>query len=216
MAMLVKLADRAATAQGLVILKKAYPDATYYLNFSTLLQLLVAVVLSAQCRDEAVNACTAQLFKRYRTAQDFAELKDSDISSITFSKNKAANIRAAMEQLISRYNGQVPQTMEELTALPGIGRKSANVILANGFHKVVGIPVDTHVIRLSQRLGWTRQRDPEKIEKDLQALFPKSEWEQLPHLLKSHGRALCKAPVPICSRCPLAQLCPRNGVTKSL
>ncbi|HLD78088.1 MAG TPA: endonuclease III [archaeon] len=214
--MLVKLADRAATAQGLVILKKAYPDATYYLNFSTLLQLLVAVVLSAQCRDEAVNACTAQLFKRYRTAQDFAELKDSDISSITFSKNKAANIRAAMEQLISRYNGQVPQTMEELTALPGIGRKSANVILANGFHKVVGIPVDTHVIRLSQRLGWTRQRDPEKIEKDLQALFPKSEWEQLPHLLKSHGRALCKAPVPICSRCPLAQLCPRNGVTKSL
>ena len=216
MAMLVKLVDRAIAGKGLVLLKKAYPDAAYYLNFSSPLQLLVAVVLSAQCRDEAVNACTAQLFKRHRTAQDFAKLREADIRSITFFRAKAANIRAAMEQLIARHGGQVPQTMEELTALPGIGRKSANVILANGFHKVVGIPVDTHVIRLSQRLGWTRQRDPEKIEKDLQALFPKSEWEQLPHLLKSHGRALCKAPAPICSRCPLAQLCPRNGVTKSL
>ncbi len=212
----MKLVDHASAHKGLAILKKTYPKDAYYLNFSNPLELFIAVVLSAQCRDEAVNACTAQLFKRYRTTQDFAKLRESDISSITFFRAKAANIRAAMQQLIARHGGQVPRTMDDLVALPGIGRKSANVILANGFHKIIGIPVDTHVIRLAFRLGWTAHTNPEKIETELKALFAEKEWEQLPHLLKSHGRALCKAPVPTCSRCPLARLCPKNGVAKSI
>lgn len=203
-----------SAAAQLSALKRAYPDPKYYLNFSTPFQLLVAVILSAQCRDEVVNACTAKLFERYKTPQSFTKLKDSDLSSITFYKAKAANIRTAAALLAER--GSVPQTLEGLMELPGIGRKSANVILANAFHIIAGIPVDTHVIRLAQRLGWSASRDPEKIEADLKALFPKKEWEQLPHLLKAHGRAVCKAPVPACSRCPLERQCPKNGVAKSL
>ncbi|MBI2076425.1 MAG: endonuclease III [Candidatus Aenigmarchaeota archaeon] len=199
-------------AEQLKILKKEYPTAKYYLDFSNPLQLLVAAILSAQCRDEVVNSCTKELFKKYKTAGDFSKLDESDIKSITFFKNKAKNIREACKILDAAYG--VPQTMEGLTELPGIGRKTANVILANAFNIILGIPVDTHYIRVSYRLGWTKSKNPDIIERDSMNLIPKSEWKIVPHLLKAHGRAVCK-PIPECSRCCVNNLCPKNGVTKS-
>ncbi len=202
------------------LLKKEYPSAKYYLNFSNPLELLAAAILSAQVRDTVVNAATLALFKKYKTAKDYAsaDLDEliSYIKDITFSGNKARNIKAACKILAEKHNGEVPQTMEELVELPGIGRKTANAILINAFDKVFGIPCDTHVIRLSYRLGWTKNKNPDKIEKDLMNLFPKSEWKKIPYLLKDHGRAICKAPVPSCSKCILNKLCPKQGVTKKL
>ena len=202
------------------LLKKEYPNAKYYLNFSTVLELLVAGILSAQVRDEIVNSTTPSLFKRYKTAKDYADsnLKDftNEIKSITFTNNKAKNIKATCSILVKDYNSKVPDTIEDLTKLPGIGRKTANVILQNAFNKVYGIVVDTHVIRLTQRLGWTKNKDPDKIEKDLMGKIPKQYWKEIPHLLKNHGRAICKAPIPYCSKCFLDKLCPKTGVTKRL
>ncbi len=200
----------------LYLLKRAYPKAKYYLNFSNPLELLVAGILSAQCTDEAVNRTTEQLFKRYITAKDYVFLRDDDVKGITFFKNKAANIRKTAKILSDKYNGKVPSTMEELISLPGIARKTANVILQNAYNKVEGIVIDTHCIRLSYRLGWTKNIKPEKIEQDLMKLFDKREWKMLPHLLKNHGRAICKAPIPYCNKCFLFKLCPRNGVKKYL
>lgn len=200
----------------LSILKRQYPHAKYYLNFSTPIELMVAAILSAQCTDEAVNACTGKLFGKYKTARDYASLKDEDIRSITFWKNKGNNIRKAAKILTEKHNGKVPSSMKDLTALPGIARKTANVILQNAFGKVEGVIVDTHVIRVAYRLGWTKETKPEKIERDLMKLFPKAEWKAIPHLLKSHGRAVCKAPLPYCSKCILNNICPRKGVGKSL
>ena len=202
------------------LLKKEYPNAKYYLNFSNPLELMVAAILSAQVRDEVVNATTPHLFRKYKTAKDYAEASllqlEKEISKITFYKNKAKHIKEACKTLTEKYNGKIPQTMEELTQLPGIGRKTANAILINAFNIVTGIPCDTHVIRVSYRLGWTKNKNPDKIEKDLMNLLPKNEWKKIPYLLKDHGRAVCKAPVPYCSRCVLNKLCPKQGVKDRL
>ena len=202
------------------LLKKNYPNAKYYLNFSNPLELMVAAMLSAQIRDEVVNATTPKIFAKYKTAKDYAnaDLKEftKEISAVTFAGMKAKNIINACKILVEKYNGKVPDKMEELTALPGVGRKTANTILINAFGKVLGIPVDTHVIRLSYRLGWTKSKKPEEIEQDLMKIIPKEDWKKIAYLLKAHGRAICQAPVSICSKCFLDKLCPKNGVTKKL
>ncbi len=207
----------AAKAEDVIrLLKKEYPSTKYYLNFSSPLQLMVAAILSAQCRDEVVNSVTAKLFQKYKTVSDFAKLAEKDIKSITFFNNKARNIREAAKLLIEKHKGKVPETMEELTLLPGIGRKTANAILINAFDKVLGVVVDTHVLRVSYRLGLAKSTNPEKVEKDLMAAVPKSEWKRITWLLKDHGRAVCRAPIPSCSKCVLSDLCPKQGVTKKL
>ncbi len=205
---------RANAEEILSTLKKEYPNTKYYLNFSSPLQLMVAAILSAQCRDEVVNAATARLFQKYKTAEDFTKLNAEDIKSITFFNNKAKNIREACRIIMGKFGGKVPETMEGLVTLPGVGRKTANAILINAFDKVLGITVDTHVIRLSYRLGLTKNTNPEKIEKDLIAVVPKSEWKRITWLLKDHGRAVCRAPIPYCSKCVLNKICPKNRVTK--
>jgi endonuclease-3 len=202
----------------LKILKKEYPHAKYYLNFKTPLELMVAAILSAQVRDEVVNASTPALFAKYKTAEAYSKASASDlvkfISKITFAGNKAKHIIEACKILVEKHNGKVPKTIEELTELPGIGRKTAIVIQTNAFDIVSGVVVDTHVIRVSYRLGWTKNTNPEKIEKDLNALIPKSHWKETQWLLKAHGRAICKAPTPECSKCPVNKLCPKAGVKK--
>ena len=202
----------AETQKTFAILKRAYPNAKYYLAFKTPLELMVAAILSAQVRDEVVNASTPALFAKYKKAEDFAKAKPDDIlkfiSKITFAGNKAKNIVNACRLLVEKHHGQVPRTVEELTELPGIGRKTANAILQNAFDIVDGVVVDTHVIRVAGRLGWTRQENPKKIEQDLMTLFPKKDWKSIPHLLKSHGRAICVAGKPKCLECPVKQHCP--------
>lgn len=202
------------------LLKKEYPDAKYYLNWSNPLELMVAAILSAQVRDEVVNALTPKLFKKYKIVKDYANanLKEfiNEIKSVTFAGNKAKNIQNACKILVEKFNGKVPNTMEDLTGLPGIGRKTANTILINAFDIVQGIPCDTHCIRLSQRLGWSKAKDGDGVEEDLMKIIPKSDWKKIPYLLKAHGRAICKAPIPICSKCILNELCPKVGVTKKL
>lgn len=197
-------------------LEHEYPNARYYLNFSNPLELLVAAILSAQCRDEVVNATTKGLFAKYKRAKDYAsappEELEEDIKKIPFRRNKAKNIRAAAQLLLEQYKGAVPQTIEELVKLPGIGRKTAHAILINAFDKVEGIVVDTHVIRLSQRLGLAESKDPGKIERALMDLFPRGGWKRLPWLLKAHGRAVCTAKRPKCAECILEELCPKVGV----
>jgi len=200
------------------LLKKNYPNAKYYLNFSNPLELMVAAILSAQVRDEVVNATTPKIFSRYKTAKDYAnaDLKEftKEISAVTFARMKAKNIINSCKILVEKYKGKVPNTIDELTALPGVGRKTANTILINAFGKVEGIPVDTHVIKLSFRLGWVKSKKPEEIEQDLMKIVPKNDWKKIAYLLKAHGRALCQAPVPTCSKCFLDKICPKNGVTK--
>jgi endonuclease-3 len=201
-------------------LKKLYPHARYYLNFSSPLELLVATILSAQARDTVVNATTPRLFKKYKTAEDYAradlETLIQEISPISFPANKAKYIRQTCRILAEKYRGRVPSTMEELVEFPGVGRKTANAILINAFGKIDGIVVDTHVIRVSYRLGWTKSKDPEKIEQDLIKIIPKNDWARITWLLKEHGRAVCRVPVPACGRCVLDTLCPKAGVTKRL
>lgn len=201
-------------------LKEHYPDARYYLNFSNPLELMVAAILSAQVRDEVVNEATKTLFKRYKTAKDYAnaDLKEfeKEISKITFFRNKAKNVKEACRILIEKYNGNVPRKMEELTKLPGIARKTANVILSNAYDVIEGIPVDTHYIRVAYRLGWTKSTNPVVIEKDSMNIIDKKYWKELPWLLKAHGKAICKAPYPYCSKCFLNEECPKQGVTKKL
>lgn len=208
-----------AKEQAELILKaldQAYPDAHYYLNFSNPLELLVAAILSAQCRDEVVNATTEKLFRKYRRAKDYANTTlaelEGDISKIPFYRNKAKNIQEACRILVEQHQGEVPPTAEELMELPGVGRKTANAILQNAFAKVEGIVVDTHVIRLAQRLGLSQSKDPEKIEQNLMAVFPQTAWKRLPWLFKAHGRAVCTAQRPKCTECPLSALCPQVGV----
>ena len=204
----------------LKILKKSYLGAKYYLNFKTPLDLLVAAILSAQVRDEVVNASTPALFSKYKKAEDYAKATVPQllkyISKITFAGNKAKHIIEACKIMVKIHNGKVPKTIEELTELPGIGRKTAIVILTNAFDIVPGIVVDTHVIRVSYRLGWTKNTNPEKIEQDLNKLIPEKNWKETQWLLKAHGRAICQAPTPYCSKCPVNKLCPKAGVKKSL
>lgn len=204
--------------EELKFLEKNYPEAKYYLNFSNPLELVVAAILSAQCTDTIVNAATSKLFKKYETAKDYANADlnefENEIKSITFFRNKTKNIIKTCQILEEKYVGKVPSSMNELIELPGISRKTANVIQQNGFNIVTGVVVDVHVIRTTQRLGWTKNKNPEKIEQDLMKLFPKDKWKKIPHLLKNHGRAVCKAPIPICSKCFLSKLCLKIGVIK--
>ncbi|MDX1745748.1 MAG: endonuclease III, partial [Halobacteriales archaeon] len=178
-------------------LGEEYPDATISLEFSNRLELLVAVILSAQCTDERVNAVTAELFEKYQTVDDFAQADQEqlaeDIGSITYFNSKARYLREAAQTMVREFDGQVPDTMSALTDLPGVGRKTANVVLQHGHDTVEGIVVDTHVQRLSRRLGLTEESNPDRIEEDLMPVIPEVSWKQFTHLLIAHGRAVCSA-----------------------
>ncbi len=197
------------------ILKKLYPEKFEGLTHETPLQLLVATILSAQCTDARVNTVTPALFARFKTARDFAEcnIKELEqlIKSTGFYKNKAKNIRACCAGIVERFAGEVPTTMDELVTLPGVGRKTANVILGHAF-ATPGITVDTHVGRLSRRLGLTRHKQPVKVELVLMDLVPQEEWTDFSHRLILHGRRVCFARKPRCESCSLAELCPKIGV----
>ncbi len=197
-------------------LRQAYPDAHCELNFSNPLELLIATVLSAQCTDKRVNLVTADLFKRYRSAADYARASQAEleqaIKTTGFFRNKAKSIKAACQSLLEKHHGEVPRTMDQLTALGGVGRKTANVVLGNAFNINVGVVVDTHVARVSYRLGLTRQTDPAKIEQELMAQVPQPDWTLFSHLLIWHGRRRCNARNPDCANCEVLKLCPRVGV----
>lgn len=207
-----KKADAKAARAVLGTLKKLYPNPRHYLMFDGPYQLLVATILSAQCTDEKVNEVTHALFRDYPGPSDLAaeriEAIEAAVRPTGFFRNKARALQGASRAIVERFGGRVPGTMEELLTLPGVARKSANAILQHGFGTVVGVVVDTHVIRVAGRLGWTRNADPAKIELDLMELFEKREWRDLPFYLKSHGRAVCKAPSPKCGACAVAALCP--------
>jgi endonuclease-3 len=196
-------------------LQKLYPQARYELNFTTPLELLVATILAAQCTDERVNAVTVQLFAKYRSASDYAnadqEELEQDVKPTGFYRNKARTVRAACQYLIDHYNGEVPDSIAELVKVPGVARKTANVVLVNAFGVVEGFIVDTHVGRIARRLGWTKHEDAAKAEQDLMRLIPQAEWSSLPHRIIYHGRATCAARKARCSECVLASLCPSAG-----
>jgi endonuclease-3 len=199
----------------IAVLDRTYPEAHCELHHADPLQLLVATILSAQCTDKRVNLVTQALFKKYRSAKDYAyapltELEQV-IKSTGFFRNKAKNIQACCRKLIVHHGGRVPRMMEELTQLDGVGRKTANVVLGNAFGINVGVVVDTHVARLSQRLGLTKQRTPEKIERELMGLVPQKQWTLLSHWLIWHGRRRCAARRPDCERCEIKKLCPSAG-----
>jgi endonuclease-3 len=208
---------RAARIKKIITaLDRTYPRAKCGLRHSKPLELLVATILSAQCTDKRVNIVAKELFKKYRSAADYAnapltELEQA-IRTTGFFRNKAKNIRACCRKLVEHHGGKVPQTMEELTQLDGVGRKTANVVLGNAFGINVGVVVDTHVARLSQRLGLTKQKDPEKIERDLMALVPKKRWILFSHWLIWHCRRRCSARKPDCGHCEIKKLCPKVGI----
>lgn len=193
-------------------LKKVYPHPHTALVHDTPLELLIATILSAQTTDRTVNQIAPAVFAKYNSAKAFAAAPLSDIekliNKVNFHHNKAKNILAACKIIDEKYDGRVPDTMEELDALPGVARKTANVVLGNAFGKAEGIVVDTHVMRLSQRLGLTDQKTPEKIEQDLMKIIPKNEWIDFSHLLINFGRDYCPARPHVCSNCPLSDLCP--------
>jgi endonuclease III len=207
---------RERVAQLIKAWPKVYPNAHCELDFRNPLQLLVATVLSAQCTDKRVNMVTPGLFKKYRTARDYANAQQAEfedaIRSTGFYRNKAKSIRAAMRVIAEEHGGKVPDTMEKLLTLPGVGRKTANVVLGNAFEKNEGIVVDTHVARLSQRLGLTKQKDAEKIERDLMKLIPREHWTDWSHWLIWHGRRRCYARKPDCGRCEVFRLCPSGKI----
>ena len=209
-------AKAARVGQITAALQRAYPDAHCELNFSNPVELLVATILSAQCTDKQVNLVTAKLFAKYRTAADFAQANPdefmADIRRIGLYRNKAKNIQAACGALIEKHGGEVPRTMDELTALAGVGRKTANVVLGNAFGLNHGVVVDTHVARLSIRLSLTNETTPEKIELALQKLVPREQWAMLSHWLIWHGRRRCSARKPDCVHCEIEGMCPRRGV----
>jgi endonuclease-3 len=202
------------TQQIVRALKKTYPQAACALNHSTPFELLIATILSAQCTDERVNLVTSTLFRKYRTPEDYAaaprEELERDISSVNFFRNKAKSIQEMARLVLERHNGQPPQTLEELIELPGVGRKTANVVLGTAFGIPTGVVVDTHVARLSERLGITENKTPEKIEADLMELLPKKEWIDFSHRLIWHGRKVCNARKPACENCSLEPLCPSS------
>ena len=207
---------RERVAKLIKVWPKIYPDAQTELNFKTPLELLIATILSAQCTDKRVNMVTPALFKKYRTAKEYAnappgELENA-IKSTGFFNSKAKSIRGATSTIEMKFGGKVPNSMEELRELPGVGRKTANVVLGNAFGINEGIVVDTHVIRLSQRLGLTKQKDPEKIERDLMKLVPQEHWAIWSHWLIWHGRRRCFARKPDCANCEVFKLCPSGKV----
>ncbi|UCC93133.1 MAG: endonuclease III [Thermoplasmata archaeon] len=213
------MADRARRERAMRMmdrLDEAYPDAKVALHFSNPLEMLVATVLSAQCTDKKVNEVTAVLFKKYRTAKEYADAPEgeleADIFATGFFNQKAKHLRGIGRALEDRHGGEVPDTMEDLIALPGVARKTANIVLGNSFGKVEGIAVDTHVNRLSNRMSFTRHKDPVKIERVLMKLLPREMWFKGSYILIDHGRSVCKARNPGCDRCPVNDLCPRVGV----
>ncbi|HWG47099.1 MAG TPA: endonuclease III [Gemmataceae bacterium] len=213
----MKATNPLRTRAGRILRKLAqlYPDAYCALNYANPLQLLVATILAAQCTDERVNQVTPALFARFPDAFAFATAEQKEleefIKSTNFFRTKAKNILACCKQLMDQHDGQVPRTMEELVLLPGVGRKTANVILGNAYD-VPGIPVDTHVGRLSQRMGLSVHSDPVKIERDLMELIPRKQWTMFGHRMIFHGRQVCHARKPQCEECTLASLCPRAGI----
>lgn len=208
------------TAQIIKLLRRAYPDARTALDHANAFELLIATILSAQCTDVRVNIVTADLFRKYRFPGDYLQVSTKelahDLRSINFHTNKAKNIQKTCEILIEKFGGEVPRTMEELVTLPGAARKTANVVLGNAFGIAAGVVVDTHVSRLSQRLGLTAQTTPEKIEKDLQELVPKKHWIMFPHWLILHGRQICKARNPLCGSCVVESLCPSSRLKSDI
>lgn len=193
-------------------LRRLYPDAQCSLNFSNPLELMVATQLAAQCTDIRVNIVTEKLFRKYRTAEDYATASqaelEEDIRTTGFYRNKARNIRSAAQKILTDFGGEVPRTMQGLLSLAGVARKTANVVLGNAFGIVEGYTVDTHNIRLARRFGWTTYEDAVRIEQDLMRIIPRQDWFDLSHLLIYHGRAICAARKPLCERCTLTDLCP--------
>jgi endonuclease III len=206
---------KARVVKVLDILGKEYPDARVTLDSQNPLQLLMATILAAQCTDERVNQVTKDLFRKYKKAEDFAratlETLEGEIRSTGFYHNKAKSIIACCQMITQKFNGQVPRTLEALTTLPGVGRKTANILLGNAFDRPA-IAVDTHVKRVTQRLGWAQADDPDKIEFELREVIPQNRWTLACHHLVFHGRNICQAKNPQCPSCPVAQLCPKVGV----
>ncbi len=197
-------------------LKAAYPDATVALKFSNPLEMLVATILSAQCTDEKVNEVTATLFKKYRSCEDYLKVPEdelrTDIFSTGFYNQKAKAIRGACRVLLEEFDGRIPDTMEEIVRLPGVARKTGNIVLGNAYGVVEGIAVDTHVKRVATRLGFTGQKDPDKVERELMARIPKEDWFSFTYVLIDHGRRICQAKRPLCEECPVNDLCPSSLV----
>jgi endonuclease-3 len=209
-------AKKERTLKIIAVLQRTYPNAHCELNFSNPLELLIATILSAQCTDKRVNLVTAELFKKFRTAKDFAEAPlpeiEEAVKTTGFFRNKAKNIKACCAALVQRFGGEVPRTMDELHSLAGVGRKTANVVLGNAFNINVGVVVDTHVTRLANRLGLTQQTDAVKLEQELMKFVPQNDWTLFSHWLIWHGRRRCAARKPDCANCEIHNLCPRIGV----
>ncbi len=212
----VKTPPEKRIGEILKLLKKAYPDAHCSLDYTTPFELLIATILSAQCTDARVNQVTKDLFRKYPGPQDYLNVQEeelqNDIRSTGFFRNKTRSIRGASKKLLEEFAGKVPANMDQLLTLPGVARKTANVVLGNAYDITSGIVVDTHVSRVSQRLGLTKETQPEKIEKDLMKLVPKKEWIAFSHRLILHGRYVCKAPKPDCPNCILNDLCPSSTI----
>ena len=208
----MKLDNKTRVSKIIELLEKEHPDAKIALNYTSPLELLVATILSAQCTDKRVNIVTKTLFKKYRKAEDYAnaDLKklEADIKSTGFYRNKAKNLKRCCQILVEKFNSQVPKTMKEMLQLPGVARKTANIVLSNAYGVIEGIAVDTHVRRLAIRLGLTEHKDPNKIEKDLMKIVPKHRWMRTTDLLIFHGRRVCTARKPKCNMCVLNSLCP--------
>jgi endonuclease III len=208
----IMLSPKERCTRTIELLEKQYPDAKTALNWTTPLELLVATILSAQTTDVRINLVTQTLFKKYLTPEDYVKTNikelETDIHSTGFYHNKAKNLQACCHLLIEKFHSQVPRTMDEMLELPGVARKTANIVLYNAFGLTSGIAVDTHVMRLSQRLGLTQQKDQNKIEQDLMAITPKEKWMPLTDLLIFHGRQVCNAKKPKCDICVLNQICP--------
>ncbi len=205
-------ANRKKLPEMIRLLRKSYPSAKTALNFKTPIQMLVSTILSAQCTDVRVNKVTPALFKKYATADDFAGAKLPELQTLIrstgFYRNKAKNIQGAAEVIVKKYKGEVPRTMDEMLELPGVARKTANVVLHNAYGIVAGVVVDTHVGRLARRLGLTDQKDAAKVEKDLMKIVPKKDWANISYWLIDHGRAVCKSQKPNCGACVLNNICP--------
>jgi len=206
---------KARVKQIINVLRKAYPFSRTTLGHKSSFELLIATILSAQCTDERVNKITPLLFKKYKGPSGFARAKQKilkkEIYSIGFYRNKSKNIINTSKMIMNKFNGQPPDSMSELLTLPGVARKTANIVLSNSFKIAEGIAVDTHVKRLSARLGLSRQKNPDKIEKDLMKIIPRNHWLDFNHLLVDHGRKICTARKPLCPQCPIKQLCPSAG-----
>lgn len=212
--------DKQRARKIVQVLKRAYPDAKCSLNHTSAFELLIATILSAQCTDERVNLVTADLFRKYRKPADYLEVSplelQEDIRTTGFFRNKQKSIQGTARMLVEEYGGEVPHTIEELLELPGVARKTANVVLGNAFDIASGVVVDTHVTRLSRRLGFTQQKDPQKIERDLIELIPKKDWVIFSHLLIAHGRKICRARNPLCAECVVEKPCPSSFLKTGL